>query len=206
MVTSGTLLSGNSDRSAAVTSPSAVGGGISGISGLSNSITGAAPGAFGGGSGGGWAAMRGQGQGAAAAGGGGGGGTRWFAVQDKACGTVTHMAPEAMVKGGWGKGHGLEGHVHRCWGLLGGGLTARLASSSRGVPLLGRAPCCTSHVTALHTNVVRKDKAAASRSQAPASTPRWTSSPSVWSCEWCACTQQQQVSSSFIISRVGSIP
>ncbi|KAG2429661.1 hypothetical protein HYH02_013999 [Chlamydomonas schloesseri] len=33
-----------------------------------------------------------------AGGGGGGGGGAWFTVQDQACGTVTHMAPEAMRK------------------------------------------------------------------------------------------------------------
>lgn len=71
------------------------------------------------GSGGGWVATHRQGpsqwtataSGSRGGGGGGagGGGTRWHAVQDKACGTVTHMAPEAMVKGGLAKaGYGTQ--------------------------------------------------------------------------------------------------
>ncbi len=126
-VTSGQLLSRNSDGSSAMASPPAVGTvavGNSGFSSAAYALSGASAGASecatGSGGGGGWVATHSQGPGlwAAAAGGSRGGGgegggvTRWYAVQDKACGTVTHMAPEAMVKGELVKGECAAGAFH----------------------------------------------------------------------------------------------
>ncbi len=192
VVTSGQLLSGHSDGSLATTSPPAVGAtavGNSGFSSPSNAFNrasaGASEGATGSGGGGGWvathsqqgpslwAAAAGGSRGGGGGGGEGGGGTRWYAVQDKACGTVTHMAPEAMVKGELVKGE-----------LCSGGIASGCCCACRTPDVLPserlgmRAFCFP---PGAGVDVKRR---CCLRTQAAASMLRWTYSPSASSCEF----------------------